>query len=150
MCEERALRTERGFWASVGGGATAIGSLGLFISQRLAAAELRDDVNSFNAGEVRPRVEQVDLLDRGRTIGALESTSLTLLSAGLVALGYAGWEYFMSPSDTTFACSAAVSVPLGQFDTGSEGADFGRVSTRWSDAMIRYLICFISPVLSWM
>ena len=36
----------------------------------------------------------VDLLDRGRTIGALESTSLTLLSAGLVALGYAGWEYF--------------------------------------------------------
>ena len=120
MCEERALRTQRGFWASVGGGATAIGSLGLFISQRLAAAELRDDVNSFNAGEVRPRVEQVDLLDRGRTIGALESTSLTLLSAGLVALGYAGWEYFMSPSDTTFACSAAVSVPLGQFDTGSE------------------------------
>jgi hypothetical protein len=90
-----------------------LGSLGLLLTQRFEARDLREDVESFNSAEVRPRVEQVELLNRGQSIAALEGTAVTLLSAGAIALGYAGWEYLMRPSGETFACDGYVPVPLG-------------------------------------
>lgn len=113
MCLERSERSDRGLWASLGGGATFLGSLGLLLTQRFEARDLREDVESFNSAEVRPRVEQVELLNRGQSIAALEGTAVTLLSAGAIALGYAGWEYLMRPSGETFACDGYVPVPLG-------------------------------------
>ena len=112
MCRERLERSERGFWASLGGGATFVGSVGLLIAQRLEARDLKEDVNTFNSAEVRPRVDQLELLERGQSIGALEGTALTLISAGALALGYAGWEYLMRPSGETFACDDYVPVRL--------------------------------------
>ena len=112
VCNERSERHKRAMWASLGGGATFLGSLGLFVAQRLQARELRDDVNAFNAGEVRPRVEQVDLLERGAAIGALEGSAMTLIGAGAIALGYAGWEYLISPSARTFACEELIPINL--------------------------------------
>ena len=112
MCRERLDRSERGFWASIGGGATFLGSVGLLIAQRLEARDLRQDVNAFNSAEVRPRVEQLELLERGENIGALEGAAMTLISAGAIALGYAGWEYLMRPSGETFACDDFVPVRL--------------------------------------
>ena len=59
LCVGRALWTQRGFWASVGGGATAIGSWS-FSSQRLAAANC--EMTEFIVLVAKSGlVEQVDL-----------------------------------------------------------------------------------------
>ena len=113
-CDQSELSSTRAYIAWGGGAATLLGGIAFFITERVAAGALEADVQAYNSATRRPRSEQLELLDRGASIGTLEAIALTVVGLGAAVLGYGALEYGLSPSAQAYACDKLVPVDLMQ------------------------------------
>ncbi len=109
-CAESAERFERSWIAAASGGAAGLGAGLLFWSQRGRAFDLNEEVGAYKEGDRRPAATFLDLEDRGKSIATLDTASAVFMALSAAAGAYAGYEWAMQPSPTTYSCAGPMTI----------------------------------------